>query len=185
MYRNFERHLAQEACEAPSHQRYSLARGCSDCEQSYKKWLCSVTIPRCEDFSGENPHSLVRNLDQAFPNGSMLPEEIRQSDEFQAGKHRRSRNARIDDEVAPGPYREILPCEDLCYDLVRDCPASLAFSCPRPFQDQFNSSYARRGGGLTCNYPGSVHNPNSSPGLALSRLLLTTVVSVVLGLVSL
>ncbi|KAG9818558.1 hypothetical protein KCU77_g17340, partial [Aureobasidium melanogenum] len=30
----------------------------------------------------------------------------------------------IVDTIAPGPYKEVLPCQDLCYSLVRSCPAA-------------------------------------------------------------
>ena len=36
----------------------------------------------------------------------------------------------IDDVIQPGPYRELLPCKQLCYGLVQSCPASLQFACP-------------------------------------------------------
>ena len=41
-----------------------------------------------------------------------------------------SRNPMIDSVIKPGPYKEMLPCEDICYDLVRSCPAALQFACP-------------------------------------------------------
>ncbi|KAM0335742.1 hypothetical protein ACHAQA_000792 [Verticillium albo-atrum] len=182
MYGYFEKQLAQVACEAPSHQQYSLARTCRDCEVAYKKWLCSITIPRCEDISSTNEFSFVRNLNQTFPNGTRIAEDVAAL--FPGLTHQKSRNDRIDTEVAPGPYREILPCEDLCYDLVRNCPSSLGFKCPRPKQDVFNSSYQIRGDGLTCNYPGSVHNPSGSSALAVSWFLLSVLVSVAFGLTS-
>lgn len=57
----------------------------------------------------------------------------------------------------PGPYKEVLPCEEMCYELVRSCPASLEFACPlaergleisygKPSSDQINN--------MTCNYVG-------------------------------
>ncbi|CRK46306.1 hypothetical protein BN1723_007004 [Verticillium longisporum] len=179
MYGYFERQLAQVACEAPSHQLYSLARDCRHCEVAYKKWLCSITIPRCEDISGTNEFSFVRNLNQSFPNGTKVSEEM--VAQFPELAHLKSRNDRIDEEVAPGPYREILPCEDLCYDLVRNCPSSLGFKCPRPRQHVFNSSYQIRGEGLTCNYPGSVHNPSGSSAPAVSWLTLSLLMFVAFG----
>ncbi|KAI9689449.1 MAG: stretch-activated cation channel mid1 [Bathelium mastoideum] len=36
----------------------------------------------------------------------------------------------IDHGIQPGPYNELLPCADYCYELVRACPASLGFACP-------------------------------------------------------
>ncbi|KAF4779708.1 calcium influx-promoting protein ehs1 [Colletotrichum scovillei] len=183
MYANFQKQLAQVACEAPAVQQYSLARNCSDCETAYKKWLCSVTIPRCEDFTSPTNFSLVRNVNQSFPNGTLLP--VAQQDLYPNRVNQHSRNPLIDEMVEPGPYREILPCAYLCYDLVQSCPASLGFNCPTPDDDIFNSSYAEQGDGLTCNYPGAVHNPSGSSLLSvswglLSALILGTLSAVIL-----
>ena len=41
-----------------------------------------------------------------------------------------SRNPMIDTFIKPGPYKELLPCEDMCYNLTRSCPAALGFACP-------------------------------------------------------
>ncbi|GKT49308.1 calcium influx-promoting protein ehs1 [Colletotrichum spaethianum] len=175
MYANFQKQLAQVACEAPPVQRYSLARDCSDCEIAYKKWLCSVTIPRCEDFTSPTNFSLVRNAQQSFPNGTLLPADIQAN--FSARVNQQSRNPLIDEMIEPGPYREILPCAYLCYDLVQSCPASLGFNCPTPDDAVFNSSYALQvDGALTCNYPGAVHNPSASSLLSVSWGLLSALV---------
>ncbi|KAF9881320.1 calcium influx-promoting protein ehs1 [Colletotrichum karsti] len=182
MYDNFKKQLAQVACEAPDVQRYSLARNCTDCEIAYKKWLCTVTIPRCEDFTAaEANFSLVRNVNQTFPNGTLLP--IDQQTKYNKRVFQHSRNPLIDEMVEPGPYREILPCDYLCYDLVQSCPASLGFNCPTPDDDIFNSSYAIQGDGLTCNYPGAVHNPSGSAMLAVSWGLLSFLVFGTLSIV--
>ncbi|WYZ38952.1 hypothetical protein EsH8_III_000866 [Colletotrichum jinshuiense] len=179
IYANFKKQLDQVACEAPAVQRYSLARNCSDCEIAYKKWLCSVTIPRCEDFTSNYMFSLVRNVNQTFPNGTLLP--IDELAKYNARVFQHSRNPLIDEMIEPGPYREILPCAYLCYDLVQSCPASLGFNCPTPNDDIFNSSYALQGDGLTCNYPGAVHNPSGSSLLSVSWGLLSLLVLGTLG----
>lgn len=156
MYANFEKVLAQIPCEAPADQRYSLARSCSDCERAYKRWLCTVTIPRCEDVSSTNPNAVLRNVNDAFPNGTRLPDDIRQA----LGNNiyfNSSRNSQLNEEIKPGPYKEILPCDDVCYDVVQSCPAAMQFVCPSPGRVGFNISYAVRGDSsdeMTCNFPG-------------------------------
>ena len=163
MYRNFNRSLQQVACEAPSTQRYSLARNCTDCAVAYKDWLCSVTIPRCEDFDSGADYLQPRAMAQRFPNGEVLGGAIR--DKFPLADtwaYNSSRNARIDEIIKPGPYKEVLPCDDLCYNIVQSCPAVMGFSCPLPGDIGFAHSYGRRtpsgdGAGITCNYPGSAH----------------------------
>lgn len=161
MYDNFNKSLAQVACEAPSTQRYSLARNCSDCEAAYKDWLCSVTIPRCEDFDNPAEYLQPRAMAQPFPNGDVLSDESRAKYGGLADTRafNSSRNPRIDEFIKPGPYKEVLPCDDLCYNIVQSCPSSLGFSCPKWNQTGFATSYGMRKGseGLTCNYQGSAH----------------------------
>ncbi|KAM3443460.1 hypothetical protein NHJ13734_001870 [Beauveria thailandica] len=155
MYENFEKALMQVQCEAPSTKMYSLLRTCDDCKRTYKKWLCTVVMPRCEDYTLDSPHSIVRNAGQPFPNGTQLPAE--DLAKYSAPASNTSRNKFIDDEIAPGPYRELLPCDDLCYDVVQSCPAALKFVCPLRKFREFNSSYGRRDPDnkeVTCNYPG-------------------------------
>ncbi|KAH8888860.1 hypothetical protein GQ53DRAFT_748774 [Thozetella sp. PMI_491] len=153
--------MAQIPCEAPSSQRYSLARTCDDCKTAYKNWLCSVVIPKCEDFNNQATYLQPRAINQSFPNGDKLSDAdasaFPQTNAFLA-----SRNPLIDEKIAPGPYKEVLPCEDLCYTLVQSCPAKLSFSCPQPGDPGFNTSYGVRtsedaNGEITCNYPGSMH----------------------------
>ncbi|KAK3326251.1 stretch-activated Ca2+-permeable channel component-domain-containing protein [Apodospora peruviana] len=161
VYSNFEKALAQVPCEAPMTQRYSLVRNCSDCSAAYKEWLCTVTIPRCEDFSNPAPYLHARALSQPFPNGTMLDRAT--LDQFPTtSAFNSSRNPLIDEFVKPGPYKEVLPCDDVCYNLVQSCPSSLEFNCPRPGGPGFESSYSVRkdgeqNGELTCNYMGSAH----------------------------
>ncbi|RBR11409.1 uncharacterized protein FIESC28_09023 [Fusarium coffeatum] len=140
MYANFEKVLMQMPCETPPESRYSLARDCDDCRQAYKRWLCTVTIPRCEDVMGGGRHSVVRNAFQALPNGTELPDNFRKGLTLSANNS--SRNAWIDETVNPGPYKELLPCEDICYDVVQSCPSAMNLKCPQP---GFPSFEARRG----------------------------------------
>ncbi|EAQ86513.1 hypothetical protein CHGG_07766 [Chaetomium globosum CBS 148.51] len=162
VYANFDKSLAQVACEAPSSQLYSLARNCSDCAAAYKDWLCSVTIPRCEDFSNTADYLQPRAVRQPFPDGETLDAATLAS--FPDSRaFTNSRNPRIDDVIKPGPYKEVLPCDDLCYKLVQSCPASLGFGCPLPGGVGFKGNYERHdpSKGLTCNFPGSAHFPSA------------------------
>ncbi|KAI1647245.1 stretch-activated Ca2+-permeable channel component-domain-containing protein [Daldinia loculata] len=160
MWDNFDKVLQQTPCEAASTARYSLARGCEDCKTSYRRWLCSVAIPRCEDFSTPDRRFLqMRNIAAPFPNGTTVDEEILKK-HGHSKAFNSSRNPKIDEVVQPGPYKELLPCENLCYELVQSCPASMGFSCPRPSSKfSFETSYGQkaRDDSLSCNYPGSAH----------------------------
>ncbi|KAI0157439.1 stretch-activated Ca2+-permeable channel component-domain-containing protein [Xylariaceae sp. FL1272] len=173
MYSNFEKVLQQTACEAPPTQRYSLVRDCDDCKTAYKNWLCSVAIPRCEDFSSDQPYLQARNIEAAFPNGSFVPEDVKKQIGVTSATNF-SRNRDIDEQIQPGPYKEILPCDYLCYELVKSCPASMGFSCPRPGNEySFAGSYAvpQKNDSLACNYPGSAYYPSAARTRAVSLLL--------------
>lgn len=159
-YANFNKSLAQVACDAPSSQRYSLTRSCSDCAAAYKDWLCSVTIPRCQDFSNNDTSLQPRAVGQPFPNGDTLSAaELAAFPDSKA--YRNSRNPLIDDIIKPGPYKEVLPCDDLCYKLVQSCPASMGFACPLPGGIGYQGNYEKLDPAkqLSCNFPGSAYFP--------------------------
>ncbi|CAK7267005.1 hypothetical protein SEPCBS119000_002319 [Sporothrix epigloea] len=168
MFDTFKKVLAQIPCEAPVTQRYSLARNCSDCQAAYKTWLCSVAIPRCSDFSDSSPWLQPRAISQPFPETGMFLDAAIAAQYPNISAFNSSRNPFIDDTIAPGPYKEVLPCEDLCYNLVQSCPAAIGFSCPRPGKWGFNTSYGTRtsadlNGFVTCNYPGAAHYFSGGP----------------------
>lgn len=178
MYSNFEKVIQQIPCEAPVTSQYSLARTCDDCKAAYKNWLCAVAIPRCEDFSSDNPHALIRNAGQEFPNGTALGEALVKELEGRGPGLLSSRNAWIDEEIAPGPYKEVLPCDVVCYDLVQSCPADIGFGCPVPGGDDgmFAMSYAKRAGEGSCNAPGSAGVDSSAARLVARGMALVALV---------
>lgn len=162
MYQYFNYSLQQIPCNTTSSSQYSLARNCDDCARAYKQWLCAVTIPRCADYSNTDTWLMPRNLGQAFANGSTISESAHFSiDQVLLSKvaTNSSRNPLIDESIKPGPYKEVLPCEDLCYDLVQSCPASLGFGCPSRGAG-FEDSYGTRSndsGLITCSYLGAAY----------------------------
>jgi calcium channel MID1 len=104
IYDNFTLAMQQIACDAGLDSRYSPIATCDDCLQSYKNWLCSVTIPRCT----------TRNSSYYM--------------------HREKGEMRTDELAArispPSSYYEVMPCIDLCYSMARNCPADFNFGCP-------------------------------------------------------
>lgn len=183
MYANFETVVAQIPCENPNDSLYSLARNCTDCKNAYKRWLCTVSIPRCEDFLSESVYGVIRNAGQAFPNGTSLPDDQRKT-LSQKPYFNSSRNKFIDEEIQPGPYKEVLPCEDVCYEVVQSCPASIGFRCPQPFMTMFNYSYGQRNletDAVTCNYPGESRTKFSSAALLLPTRVALGLVPFVVG----
>ncbi|KAH6606343.1 hypothetical protein Trco_005496 [Trichoderma cornu-damae] len=174
MYSNFQKVMMQIPCEAPATKRYSLASSCQNCTVAYKQWLCAVAIPRCEDFSKGSNYTIPRNAAQAFPNGTFLPDELRQQ-LMKTPAFNTSRTSFIDDVIAPGPYKEILPCVDLCYGVVQGCPAAIGFGCPLPRGLGFNMSYGvrdRNGRAVSCNYPGEPRTIVSAAGAILPGTML-------------
>lgn len=171
MYKNFSYSLDQIQCDAPDETRFSLAVGCDDCADAYKQWLCAVTIPRCSDFSSTEKFLRTRSAGQSFINGSSLDDQ----DPLRRNPiTNQSRNSLIDSRIKPGPYKEVLPCQDVCYNLVKSCPAALGFSCPDG--KWLNASYGVRSDDanlITCNYPGV--EVSRSGAKDLHRSLWTTV----------
>lgn len=164
-FRYFQNALAQIPCNTTSSAQYSLARDCDDCVSAYKTWLCAVSIPRCTDFSSDLEWLQPRSMVNPFPNGTKLPDD---TVDF-ASKSlalSSSRNPQIDSVVQPGPYKEILPCDDLCYNIVQSCPSAMGFACPLPGRTGFNASYGTRfpTADLSCNFPGAEFLPITSGG---------------------
>lgn len=163
-YTNFEYSLQQIQCNATAESMFSLAVGCEDCARAYKQWLCSVSIPRCADFSSNAPYLMVRNAGQDFINGSSLPPGSPYRHSVATNV---SRNPVIDQKIQPGPYKEILPCRDICYSLVKDCPMALGFGCPTG--SWMNASYGVRdpNGDITCSYLGAAYYLNAGAKLGI------------------
>ena len=89
-----------------------------------------------------------------------------------------SRNPLIDEVIRPGPYKEVLPCDDLCYSLIQSCPAALGFKCPLPGRG-LERSYGKRSrdGSITCSYLGAAYYLNDGGksllvGMVPSRVVL-------------
>ncbi|KAG6074902.1 hypothetical protein E4U15_005915 [Claviceps sp. LM218 group G6] len=182
IYDNFLKVMQQIQCEADRTSRYSLARTCEDCKRAYKRWLCTVSLPRCEDFLSGSPFSVVRNVNQAFPNGTFLPADIRQ-ELAKLPSQNASRNAFIDQTIQPGPYNELMPCEDICYQVVQSCPAAIQFKCPQPGMYGFNMTYGVRVANSTvvsCNFPGEARTPTSAGTVAMPGLVLVAWVALFL-----
>jgi len=181
MYRFFDYSLQQIPCNTTSTAQYSLARNCDDCARAYKQWLCAVTIPRCEDYINDAPWLMPRNTAQKFINGSSIsPSSSMDQALLDNIATNSSRNPIIDETIQPGPYKEVLPCQDLCWDLVQSCPAALQFACPLPGAGLEDSYHARsnNSGIIKCSYLGAAYYLSGAertlhlrPGVALAVAL--------------
>lgn len=180
LYQNFSYSLQQIPCNTTSSAQYSLARSCNDCDAAYRQWLCAVTIPRCEDFSNQASYLQPRALAYPFINqsyGALF--EGDQAFEINKTKsyYNHSRNPMIDAVIKPGPYKEVLPCKEMCYNLTQSCPAALQFSCPLEGHG-LNYTYGSLppkgspNGLVTCNIP--LAGINESSGIRVKELLATS-----------
>ncbi|KAL2419805.1 Calcium influx-promoting protein ehs1 [Exophiala dermatitidis] len=163
MYQYFNYSLQQIPCNTTSSAQYSLARNCDDCARAYKQWLCAVTIPRCADYSNDQDSWLKpRNVGQPFVNGSSITLSSGSNVDqvlLNSVATNSSRNPIIDESIRPGPYKEVLPCKDLCYDLVQSCPAKLGFACPLEgagLEDSYGSRSVDSGV-ISCSYLGAAY----------------------------
>ena len=170
---NFSYSLAQVACNTTSSAQYSLARNCTDCANAYKEWLCAVVIPRCEDFSNNASYLQPRAIGYPFINetyGKIFDDDPTLSSENQSKVYfNSSRNPMIDSYIKPGPYKEVLPCEDICYELVRSCPSFMGFACPLAGHG-LNYSYGKPTN-LSSNPPTCNSAKTGISGAAVSKVL--------------
>ena len=180
LYVNFTKSLAQIPCNTTSSARYSLAVNCDDCRRAYKRWLCAVTIPRCQGFSEKASYLQPRAVAYNFFNETYGAQFADDPSFNPQNKNRMfmnsSRNVLIDEVIKPGPYKEVLPCKDLCYGLVQSCPAALGFACPLEGHG-LNYTYGNVAPGLmSCNTPeGSKNTATTLKGsLHCSALVVLT-----------
>ena len=170
---NFSYSLAQVACNTTSSAQYSLARNCTDCANAYKEWLCAVVIPRCEDFSNNATYLQPRAIGYPFINetyGMTFENDTTLSSKNQSKTYfNSSRNPMIDSYIKPGPYKEVLPCEDICYELVRSCPSFMGFACPLAGHG-LNYSYGKPTN-LSSNPPTCNSAKTGISGAAVSKVL--------------
>jgi len=183
-YQFFNYSLQQIPCNTTPTAQYSLVKTCDDCAAAYKTWLCAVSIPRCSDWQypyNYTPYSGgLSSDDSGYAIDFLMPRNAAQSpiaattDLIQPVNDstllnwvafNSSRNSDlITKTIAPGPYMEVLPCEDLCYELVRSCPAALGFACPnkgRGLEWSYGTRRATSDGAVTCNAPGAVWGINA------------------------
>lgn len=176
-HKNFSYSLQQINCNVSKVSAYSIARGCTDCDNAYRNWLCAVTIPRCMDWSSPLPYLADRAATELFYNGTsaalqshaytpaLTPVQVTEHSATVGNMTEKvlSRNKDIDTVVRPGPYKEIKPCLDLCWTLVQSCPSSFGFACPKLGSWAAQLSYGEReGGDVTCSYLGAVYFQSSA-----------------------
>ncbi|KAF9944575.1 stretch-activated cation channel mid1 [Mortierella alpina] len=163
---NFNKVLAQYDC---TRSQYSLIRNCTDCTRAYRRWLCSVSIPQCTDAEDvldprnvgyvppsvyadpsvvENPYLVDRSR------GPVIVER-----DTNTSRGAIAQLSQSNPLMNPGPYGEILPCIDLCFDVVQSCPNFLGFNCP--VKNMAGNYASMNSEGFQCNGLGVVAVPSS------------------------
>lgn len=170
---NFMHVLGQYDC---TKSQYSLIRNCTDCERSYRRWLCAVSIPRCTDVEDITDPNNVGYQAPATPDPSVAenPYLIDRSHGAVVVERNTSTSRgaiaqlRQNPLMNPGSYGEVLPCIDLCYDVVQGCPNFLGFNCP---VKNMVGNYAHMNSlGYRCNGLGVVPVPSSAPSVLSGKL---------------
>ena len=100
----FSTSLLSSAC---GRDLFSHVSSCLDCYTAYRDWLCRIAVPQCAS-------SLT--LDALNPAQTIA---------------RTTANPRVADITPPYAYTELLPCLSTCNRADRQCPAFMAFRCPR------------------------------------------------------
>jgi len=197
---NFKRVLGQYDC---TKSQYSLIRNCTDCERSYRRWICSVSIPRCTDVEDiTDPNNVGYHITDPNNVGYQPPDALAPSADENPYLIDRSHGAVVVERntttsrgaiaqlrqnplMDPGDYGEVLPCIDLCYDVVQSCPNFLGFNCP---VKNMVGNYAHMNSyGYRCNGLGVVPVPSSAPSILsgklssiLASLLVTATLTIIL-----
>ncbi|KAF7983107.1 hypothetical protein HWV62_24051 [Athelia sp. TMB] len=92
---------------------YSPLQTCADCQTAYRKWLCSVSFPRCSE---ESPSTSQSSQSPAV--SALVPQPANTT----------QRNPAI--PPLQTDYTSLLPCLETCNAVDRACPNFLGFKCP-------------------------------------------------------
>ncbi|KAG0327091.1 stretch-activated cation channel mid1 [Podila humilis] len=186
---NFGKVLAQYDC---TKSQYSLIRNCTDCTRAYRRWVCSVSIPRCTDVEDViDPNNIGYSAAPPAPEENPYLEDRSQGPVVAQRDTASSRGAIAqlpqNPLMNPGTYGEVLPCIDLCFDVVQSCPNFLGFNCP--VKNMAGNYASMNSEGFQCNGLGVVPVPSSARSKmdgvsgALWMAMLVTAVAIVPGVV--
>jgi calcium channel MID1 len=115
---NFTTTLLTFAC---GRDMYSPLQSCADCQNAYRKWLCSVSFTRCSE-----PSTGLAST-STFPQATGTAQQPLSALVPQAtDKHPRNPNL----PALGSPYTSLLPCLETCTAVDRACPNFIGFKCP-------------------------------------------------------
>ncbi|KAK0187108.1 stretch-activated Ca2+-permeable channel component-domain-containing protein [Armillaria mellea] len=118
---NFTTTLTTFACGRDD---YSPLVSCNNCQQEYRRWLCTISFPRCGEANSNNGTIVASNGAQKV---------------FSALLSQPTTVAPRNSNFPPfnETYTALLPCLERCNAADRACPSFLGFRCPTA---QFNAS---------------------------------------------
>ncbi|KAK0200410.1 stretch-activated cation channel Mid1 [Desarmillaria ectypa] len=118
---NFTTTLTTFACGRDD---YSPLVSCNDCQREYRRWLCTISFPRCGEANSNNGTMVASNgAQKVFSALLSQPTTV---------APRNSNFPSFNDT-----YTALLPCLERCNAADRACPSFLGFRCPTA---QFNAS---------------------------------------------
>ncbi|KAH8092178.1 stretch-activated Ca2+-permeable channel component-domain-containing protein [Cristinia sonorae] len=125
---------------------YSPLVTCSDCQEAYRKWLCTVSFPRCGEprpddpsVAGNTPTTNSRRYSPSFLNSfrsfASFSNTNTQPQQPLSALLPQSTTTPPRNQFWPSftsPYSVLLPCLETCTAVDRACPVMLGFKCPIP-----------------------------------------------------
>ena len=114
---NFTTSLLTAACGRDA---YSPLQTCADCQAAYRRWLCTISLPRCGEFP-QPPDSQQPSPSQPQQPFALPPAALSSQPSSTA-----PRNAALGNVN----YTALLPCIEMCNAADRACPIFLGFRCP-------------------------------------------------------
>jgi calcium channel MID1 len=148
---NFTTMLTTFAC---GRDLYSPLQTCADCQSHYRKWLCSVSFPRCSEAApGQNSTSSPSQGNSAqVPLSALQPQS--------SGSPARNPNF----PNATYDYTSLSPCLETCNAVDRACPYFLGIKCPTT---KFNAAMSYGAGFIDSGNKGEIGN--GATGVAQDR----------------
>ncbi|KAL0948037.1 hypothetical protein HGRIS_010663 [Hohenbuehelia grisea] len=124
---NFTTSLLTFAC---GRDWYSPIVSCADCQREYRKWLCTISFPRCGEASPNGSNTLTRSSADPSATGVRADAFAQQvlSALVPQPTSAKSRNENFPDMGSE--YSVLLPCLETCNAVDRACPSFLGFRCP-------------------------------------------------------
>jgi len=124
-FSNFTASLLTFAC---GRDHYSPLQTCANCHEAYRRWLCTVSLPRCGEFPQVQQQQQRSRRQQKPLKPALLPQPSGTA----------ARNPALGNSTG---YTALLPCIETCYAADRACPILLGFKCPKGKSSSAQASY--------------------------------------------